>query len=694
MQVSWKSLLLLLCGLILPFSLRALTLSPQMNESLTMSPAASQAVPIKASVAPQPIAPKTVYVHLRQRQQFTSAGATVWKASISQITNTGLYIAPYTMPATKTVTVTATGPYGTATAIVTLVDGVLQTVSPATATVAVGGKKQFTSSGATVWQATYGTISSTGLYTAPLVWPAAGGDRIIIQGVHGTTTASVTIAPPTPTITAVGTYGQIPLGVFSVIVHGTNFSPGSVAALRGASITTKYSAGNLFISAFYSKPGPAVLTVTNRTATSKPFPVQIGLPDSKISPAAARRLLQQAAFGPSPGDAARVQTIGLRGWISEQLRTPQASSYATITGSQGGMPEKFLTNAVNKQDQLRQRVAFALSQIFVTSLQRLTFNENMITYQDMLLADAFGNYRTIMSDVTTSAAMGQYLDMANNAKADPTKGTLANENYARELMQLFTIGTNMLNPDGTLQYDSNQLPIPTYSQFTVTEFARVYTGWTYHPAPGKAVQWNTYISPYGPMVPYAPQHDSGSKQLLNGYVAPAGSTPQQDLNNALTNIFNHPNVGPFVSRQLIQHLVKSNPSPAYVGRVAAAFKNNGSGVRGDMKAVITAILMDPEARANDEGEDDQATDGHLQEPALFIAAMVRAFGGYMGPTNYYHYELGDMGQDIFSSPSVFNYYAPSYGVPGTGLTGGEFQIYSPNNAILRANEVSNLFRQY
>jgi hypothetical protein len=261
-------------------------------------------------------------------------------------------------------------------------------------------------------------------------------------------------------------------------------------------------------------------------------------------------------------------------------------------------------------------------------------------------------------------------------------------------MQLFTIGTQMLNQDGSVLVDSNNLPIPTYSQFTVTEFARVYTGWTYAPASGQPVEWNAYITSNGPLVPYAAEHDSGSKQLLNGYVSPTGITPQQDLNNALDNIFNHPNVGPFVGKQLIQHLVKSNPSPAYISRVAAAFNDNGQGVRGDMQATIAAVLLDPEARANDNGGSDQSTDGHLQEPALFIAGVVRAFGGQMSDQNYYQWDLVNLGQDLFNASSVFNYYSPTYGVPGTNALGGEFEIHTPNNAIWRANMVRSLFSQW
>jgi uncharacterized protein (DUF1800 family) len=318
----------------------------------------------------------------------------------------------------------------------------------------------------------------------------------------------------------------------------------------------------------------------------------------------------------------------------------------------------------------------------------------MVLFQNMLLADAFTNYRQIMADVSLSPAMGQYLDMANNAQGNPTLGTLANENYARELMQLFTIGTQMLNQDGSIQYDGNQVPIPTYLQPTITEFARVYTGWTYAPAAGQPVTWNAYITSNGPMVPYPPEHDSGAKQLLNGFVSPAGITPQQDLNNALDNVFNHPNTGPFVGKMLIQHLVKSNPSPAYISRVAAAFNNNGQGVRGDMQATIAAVLLDPEARANDNGDSGQISDGHLQEPALFIAAMIRAFGGQMTDQNYFSWDLVNLGQDLFNASSVFNYYSPGYGVPETQLLGPEFEIHTPNSAIWRANVVRSLFSQW
>jgi uncharacterized protein (DUF1800 family) len=653
-------------------------------------------VPVKAGSGTggttQTIAPTKVSVDLGATEQFTSAGATSWTATEGTIAK-GLFTAPKTMPASTTVTVTATGPNGSATATVTLVNATPQVIAPASATVKLGATQQFTSAGATSWKATYGTVSAAGLYTAPAALPAGSADKVTATGANGTAAAAVTLVPPKPVITSVGTGNQLPLGIFTATVAGNGFISTSVASLNGVALGTSYSGGSLTVTGFYGQSGVANLTVANGTVTSAAFPVQVGVQNAQVSAAAARRFLEQGAFGPTPTDAAHVQTIGEQGWINEQLAMAQVSNYNVITSDQGGMPTHFLTNAVTNPDQLRQRVAFALSQIFVTSLDKLIWNQNMVSYQNMLLADAFGNYRQIMGDVTLSPAMGQYLDMANNAKADPVTGAAANENYARELLQLFTIGTNLLNQDGTLQYDSNHLPIPTYSQFTITEFARVYTGWTYAPAAGQPVEWGAYIAP-GQMAPYAAEHDSGSKQLLNGYVSPAGISATEDLNNALDNIFNHPNVGPFVATQLIQHLVKSNPSPGYVSRVAAAFNNNGSGVRGDMKATITAVLMDAEARANDNGGNDLATDGHLQEPGLFIAGMVRAFGGQMTDQNYYATELANMGEDIFTPASVFNYYAPNYGVPGRTLLGGEFEIHSPNTAVIRANEVSSLFSQY
>jgi hypothetical protein len=565
------------------------------------------------------------------------------------------------------------------------------TVAPSAATTVLGTTQQFTAVGATSWAATAGAITNAGLYTAPAVMPASPTVTITATGASGQGTATVTlISNIPPSIQSLGA-ASLPLGVFSTTVNGSGFIAQSVASLNGSALVASYvDANTLNVVGFAGTGGMQNVTVANGSIVSTPFSVQVGVANPVLSASAARRFLEQAAFGPTPTDAAHLQAIGIPAWLNEQFNMGVISNFNGL-GSQGGMSTKFLSNATNNPDQLRQRVSLALSNLLVTSINKVIWNDTMIPYQQMLMADAFTNYRQILGDVTLSPAMGQYLDMANNAKANPTAGTVANENYAREVMQLFCIGDVLLNPDGTPQKDANGLFIPAYNQFTITEFARVFTGWTYAYNP---VNWGTFINPSAPMVAYPAMHDMGAKTLLNGYVSQANITPLQDLNNALDNMFNHPNTPPFISMQLIQHLVKSNPSPAYVKRVADVFTNNGQGVRGDMKAVIAAILTDTEARANDAGGNDLTSDGHLQEPALFLPGIIRAFGGVMGTGNYFNMDMIGMGEDLYNSPSVFNFFAPSYLVPGTTLVGGEFQIDTSNNAINRANVVANLFSAY
>ena len=654
----------------------------------------SLTVPVGSSPTPPApiVSPATANVGLSATLQFSASNVTSWSAAAGSITSSGLYTAPSTITASGTDTITATGPGGKGTATVKLVQPL--TISPPTATVLLGATQQFSASNVTSWSAAAGSVTSAGLYTAPSAMTVSGKDTVTATGPGGTGTAIVTLQNPTPVIQTLNP-SALPLGTFTATMKGTGFTPQSAAYLGGIPlIVTAQSSTSLSVSGFAATTGVVNLIVSNGSTSSTPLGVQVGNPNALVSAAAARRFLEQAAFGPTPSDAANVQALGFQGWLNQQFAMGQISNYsAEANSSQGGLPTQFLANAVTNPDQLRQKVAFALSQIFVTSINTVIWNGSMIPYEQLLMADAFTNYRQILGDVTLSPAMGQYLNMANNALGNAATGTIANQNYAREVMQLFTIGTTTLNADGSPQLDANNLPIPTYSQPVIYDTARVFTGWTYQPSSGP-VEWNDYINPAGPMVPYPAEHDSGSKELLAGYAEPLGLTPQQDLSNALDNIFNHPNVGPFVGKILIQHLVKSNPSSAYIQRVAAAFADNGHGVRGDMQALITAILLDPEARANDNGGNDQPGDGHLQEPALFIAGMVRAFGGAMSNQNYFGWDLVNMNQDIYNAPSVFNYYAPSYVPPGSTVLGPEFQILTPDAAVYRANLVGNLFFSY
>jgi uncharacterized protein (DUF1800 family) len=537
-------------------------------------------------------------------------------------------------------------------------------------------------------------------WTGAIVANANAASTTLTMPTAATSVTSSYAPIAVPTLTSVSP-ATVPIGVFTLAITGTNFQAGLVAVLAGKSLSTQFvSATQLTATGFNSTSGPSTLVVSNGSVASAPYSLQLGPANALVTVNAARHFLQQAAFGPTAADAANVQTLGFQGWLSQQFAAPKVSNYATI-GSQSSFTPQFLTNAVNNPDQLRQRVAFALSQITVTSVTKNIWTTTTAPFEEMLMTDAFSNFRQILNDVTLSPTMGQFLDMANNSKANANNTILPNENYAREVMQLFTVGTVQLNPDGSKQLDASNNPIPTYDQSTVANFAKVFTGWTYAPPAGGSVNWGAYINPSAPMVPYAPMHDATAKTLLQ-YTAPAGvftalpagQSAQNDLTEALDNIFNHPNVGPFISKQLIQHLVKSNPTPGYVQRVAAVFNNNGLGVRGDMRAVVSTILLDAEARQNDQPSMTQAKDGHLQEPILFLAGFLRAMGAYVDNTNYFGYDLVNQNQDIYNAPSVFNYFSPGYQVPTFGIGGPEFQIYTPYSSVYRDNLVSSVFGAY
>src|ERR1044071_36661 len=452
-------------------------------------------------------------------------------------------------------------------------------------------------------------------------------------------------------------------------------------------------------------PAPFPAPAATPTPTPNPYTSAATTPDTV-------RFLEQATFGPTPAEIIRVQGMGFRAYLNEQFSLP-SSSYPLLTlmptdTSQGcptGSPStcnrdnyqmyplqlKFFQNAMGGNDQLRQRVAFALHQIFVVSGNEVSLPSWMSPYLQTLDRNAFGNYRQLLQEITLNPGMGLYLDMLGNSRGNP------NENYAREILQLYSVGLDKLNLDGTPQLDAQGNHIPTYDQTTITNFARVFTGWRLA-APKVTViggvSYNVFNYQDPMIVTNENNHDVQQKVLLNGAVPPAGQNSTQDLTAALDNIFNHPNTGPFISRQLIQHLVTSNPSPAYVERVARVFNNNCaglyptspcSGVRGDLKAVVTAILLDPEARG------DVKTDpgyGRLREPAQFITNILRASGatsdGYLNPNS------NTLDQNVFQSPTVFNYYPADYVIPGTTLAGPPFGILSTTTSLRRANFVNTI----
>ncbi|MDX6304193.1 MAG: hypothetical protein QOI77_1162 [Blastocatellia bacterium] len=458
------------------------------------------------------------------------------------------------------------------------------------------------------------------------------------------------------------------------------------------------------------------------------------------------RFLEQATWGPSDADISHLQSIGMQAWLNEQFNTPpvfpsvQSDYPATALYPQFypaapappcdsnttcfrdnytlyPLQKQFFTNSLTQPDQLRQRLAFALHQFIVVGGVQLNVNETSwyAPYLQTIDRNAFGNFRTLLFDVTLNPGMGEYLNMRGNSVGDRNNPT-PNENYAREIMQLFSIGVDTLNQDGTPVLDGQGNRIPSYDQSTIANLARVFTGWDLAANKLWSVDGTTAVANYlDPMVPNVNRnrYDIAQKTLLpdinhaSPVVVPAcgtgcttGTSAAQlaasqayaitSLNTAIDNLFNHPNTGPYVCTQLIHQLVTSNPSAPYVGRCAAAFANNGSNVRGDMKAVVTAILLDPEARG------DAKTDpnyGHLREPVLLMTHLLRTFNatsdGVLASTPFSY--TNDLGQNLFNPPTVFSYYPADYALPGTTLFGPEFGLLDTSTTYKRANFMNTLF---
>ncbi|HEU4713311.1 MAG TPA: DUF1800 domain-containing protein [Pyrinomonadaceae bacterium] len=450
------------------------------------------------------------------------------------------------------------------------------------------------------------------------------------------------------------------------------------------------------------------------------------------------RFLEQASWGPTPAEIARVKAMGFKAYLDEQFSLAPAnpakgSNYPDLVFPLDDSTQQcpttsadpnynqnvcvrdnytmypihrnFFTRALYGNDQLRQRVAFALHQILVVSANSEVNRPSWMTvYLQALDRNAFGSYRTLLHEITLTPAMGEYLDMRLSTRTNP------NENFAREILQLFSIGTEVLNLDGTPQLDSQGVPLATYTQTHVNEFTRVFTGWNFNPT-----LLGTGITNFrDPMVPRGGQnHDAGAKTLLNGFSIPActstngtqnSACAQSDMTAVMDHLANHPNVGPFLSKQLIQHLVTSNPSPAYVERVARVFNNDCNGLysqgctnaRGNLKFVIQAILLDPEARGDLKTAPNY---GKLREPAQYVNGFLRAFNvksfdktstsdGVLGSRGGDF--TGSLDQPIFQPATVFSYYQPAYEVPGTKILGPAFGILSTTTTLRRANAINTL----
>ena len=552
-----------------------------------------------------------------------------------------------------------------------------------------------------------GPISASGLYS-----PAStifAGHSVTITATAGASSASLSVKVLNLLpVFASGSITQTSTGTtFLLDVLGSDFLSTSQLQAAGANVATVFLSSGELQSTINVAAGTTTVSVgvlnpnaAQNTAVTKTLVVQ-AIPTVSLTQAA--RLLDQTTFGPTLTAIQQVQQLGTAGYLNLQFATPTTLMPAIPNppvalcpaGTEFCAQSSFWQNALTANDQLRQRVAFALSEMFVVSTDMVNAR-TIPSYQNLLANDAFGNFQQLMNDVATSPAMGQYLDMLDSGA--PPAGLIADENFARELMQLFTTGLYLVNPDGTLQLNAQGLPQPVYTQLQVQAYARALTGWTYaNPTGGVPTSFPNGVPNYDqPMQAIEVSHDITSKVLLDGVTLPAGQTAEEDLAGVIASIFNHPNVGPFVSRQLIQHLVTSFPSPAYVGRVAAVFANDGSGVRGDMKAVITAILNDPEARAADTNA--TVDGGHLREPILYFTGILRALeftnvntqGSYYVASSY----TAPLGETPYAAASVFNFFPPSYVIPGTAINAPEFAQENTAAAIARLNLADSIVRNH
>jgi uncharacterized protein (DUF1800 family) len=586
-------------------------------------------------------------------------------------------------------------------------------ISPKNATVAGDDTEQFTvqasdgSSPTVAWSvngviggaATTGLISTTGVYAAPEFPPVP--NKITI-GVAETATPSIKsgiavfLDNPVPQISSISP-PQFPVGTFTLTVSGAHFATNAIVLFGTTALTTTRTSSTQLTatgSATAAQEGNVSVTVKNPdpgSSTSASVMAFVLGGNPIVSQSAAVRFLEQSTFGPTPELVIQVQQTGFDPFLQAQFAAAVSTYPAPLAADTGltKVQNQFFLNGVNDADQLRQRLAFALNELWVVGANKVNDPTGYTNYMQALTNDALGNYYDVMTDVTLTPAMGHWLDMVNNDK--PATGQHANENYARELMQLFTMGLSQLNPDGTQMLDGSGNPIPTYTQNDVMALGRSFTGWTY-PAMSGATLLKHNPSYYGgPMVPFESNHDSGAKSFLGQSVA-AGQSAEQESSNVLTIIFNNPNLPPFVCRQLIEKLVTSNPSPAYVARVTAAFTSGkfqsyGSGKRGDMQAVAAAILLDDEARRGDSQTTAVATDGKLREPVVMMVGLARAFHANTDGTGFTG-QGGNMSESLFNSGSVFNFFPPQSLIPGTTLNGPEFAIFNTSTALNRVNFIN------
>jgi uncharacterized protein (DUF1800 family) len=554
--------------------------------------------------------------------------------------------------------------------------------------------------GPAIATATTTTFNNTGLVNGTMYFYVVTGTNLGGEGPRSNSVVAQPVAPPSAPLTPSASAGN----EFVTLSWAPSDGAATYNIYRGTSRNGQASAPvavGVSRPPFVDKPlanGPTYyykVTALNPggegpRSTEVSASPEAPAPETDAAMLAAFRFLRRATWGPKPGEAANVRSIGVQAFLDQQFAQPPSAYPDLLFNHPVEITQQhFMHLALTGPDQLRQRVAWALHKIWVVSAIDIDNAGAIITYQRTLLDGAFGNYRDLMRRMTLNPAMGRYLNMLNN-RSQAVTNVPPNENYPRELMQLFTLGIPRLYPDGSIIRDGNNLEAQVYTEDDVKELARIFTGWTFgdgDPAtvPTRAGNTNYRV----PMEAVARYHDTGEKRFLGEQFA-AGQTAEQDLEQALDVIFKHPNLGPFIGRQLILQLVTSNPSPAYVTAIARVFEDNGVGVRGDLAAVVRAVLTHPEAAVS------SPNSGKLSEPVLFVVSQLRALDAAVTDHPFIGNKVEEMGQNVFYPGSVFSYYSPGYRVRGTvgptgaPLGGPEFQIFTSVTAMERANFVGSL----
>ncbi len=513
------------------------------------------------------------------------------------------------------------------------------------------------------------TFTLTAGVTSPVVMTVTNPDP------GSATSADLSIPVNLPKLSVVPAVLQG--GSVSLTVSGTGFTAGSIVTMDGKPLTTLLQPSGVLIASGYLPPwksGASTIAVAPNAGSQAMIQTIVPIAPTAVPYDTASRFATQAAFGPREDVIEHIQQVGLAPFITEQISTPgiQYSPDACC-----GPRKTFLDNATSGNSLLRARVSWAL-QTFIVQ-RALYLLPTLIPWQQKMERDAFGSFRQVLLDTASDTSMALFLSLSGNvASADPN--VHPNQNFARELMQLFSIGDVLLNDDGSVQVDSSGAAIPSYSQATVLDLSRVFTGWNVDTTPDPT--FTAFEANYSmPLVANEAQHDHGEKTLFGTTVLPAGQDAATDRAMALDAIFNHQNVPPYVSRILIQRLVKSSPSPAYVSRISAVFKDDGTGTRGNLAAVVRAILLDPEARIGD--TTPTADDGFLQEPLLFLTFGMNLLGITQSdgqPT----YIPGQLGEEYDYASTVFGYYGPTYKIPGTDINSPEFALLNDVTMIRRS----------